>query len=324
MTPNTNTNLRKWGYAYSAASLLVFLPILLMLMFGSIFMFDNPRGAEIYVVKAAFYLIWASPLTLIAANILAWKAILRGDRSKISGWMFSPGIYLLLVFAIGAGGELLVKVFKLDDLAPSFKEALRYDKLPAAKAMLADGLKIDKEEATYALLQASFNSDLDLAMMAVERGADVNGRYPGNDWTPLLAATREGGDELVKLLLAKGAKPEDKFPYNISPFMYAAQGWSLAQMETLLKHSVYINRQDTMGKTALIYAVDIFREPDEDEGPGARAVEEARCVKTVKFLLEHKADPNLRNKKGATALTLAREKKLSKVAALLVKYGAKE
>lgn len=324
MTQNTNTNLRKWGYAYSVASVLVFLPVLLMLMFASIFAFDNPRGAEIYVIKAVFYLIWASPLVLIAANILAWKAILRGDRSKVSRWMFSPGLYLLLVFGIGAGGELLIKAFNLDDLPPSFEESLRHNKLAAAKALLAGGLKIDGAEATYALLQAAFNSDLELAKMAVERGADVNGRYPGNDWTPLLAATREGGDELVKFLLAKGAKTEDRFPYDSSPLMHAAKGWRLEQMRLLLAHSASVNRQDTMGKTALIEAVDIFREPDEDEEAKEREAEEARCMKTAKFLLEHKADPNLRTKKGKTALTLAKEKKLNKVAALLIKYGAKQ
>jgi hypothetical protein len=324
MTTNTDNNLRKWGYAYSAASLLIFLPVLLLLMFGVIFAFDNPRGAEIYVVTAVAYLIWASPLILIAANVFAWKAINRQEAARAARWMLSPGIYLLLTFSIAVGGELLVKVFNLDDMAPSFKEALRYDKLPAAKAMLAGGLKIDEKEATYALLQASFNSDLELAKMAVERGADVNGRYPGNEWTPLLAATREGGDELVKFLLAKGAKPEDKFPYDISPFMSAAEGWQLKMMQTLLEHSSYINRQDTMGKTALISAIDIFREPDEDDEAGTREADETRCANTVRFLLEHKADPNLRNKAGETALTLARKKKLTKVISLLTKYGAKE
>lgn len=53
----------------------------------------------------------------------------------------------------------------------------------------------------------SYNNDTELAQFLIDKGADVNAKYIGkNKKTPLYIATKYKQDDMIKLLLANGAK----------------------------------------------------------------------------------------------------------------------
>jgi hypothetical protein len=57
------------------------------------------------------------------------------------------------------------------------------------------------------LTQAIHRAPREMALLLIERGADVNARDLDNGETPLHAAALNGDVELVRLLLARGADP---------------------------------------------------------------------------------------------------------------------
>lgn len=57
-----------------------------------------------------------------------------------------------------------------------------------------------------ALMSAAYNGQLDTARLLIERGADVNASAKG--FTALRLAVEKNNPEMVKLLLANGAKPD--------------------------------------------------------------------------------------------------------------------
>ena len=104
--------------------------------------------------------------------------------------------------------------------------------------------------------------------------------------------------EIVRLLLTAGANPNSaKNHRQSSPFHYASDGfinrsdWNEShQVQTihlLLDAGAKITAQDKNGASALHRAV------------------RTRCSAAVKFLLEHGADPKLKNKPGSTPFHLA-------------------
>jgi ankyrin repeat protein len=78
----------------------------------------------------------------------------------------------------------------------------------------------------------------------------------------------------------------------------------------LLEHRVDINLQDIYGETALYSVLT-------DHGS------EGKVVEIVRRLLEHGADPNIRNKKHKTPLHQASSRGFLEAARLLLSYGAK-
>jgi hypothetical protein len=99
---------------------------------------------------------------------------------------------------------------------------------PFVRALLARPGLIDPA-STYAasgmtLLMAALQGGLsDVAREMMARGADVNATMHGN-WTPLHMAARQGGGELVVLLLAAGARTDVKTDQGMTPLMLARAG----------------------------------------------------------------------------------------------------
>lgn len=135
----------------------------------------------------------------------------------------------------------------------------------------------------------------DMVQALIERGADVNAQ-DSFGITVLMHAVQapDKGLAIVKALIAHGA---DVTHHN--PIIFAERKY----LPILVQHGAIVNAQNRLGKTRLMVAavsLDYF---------------------SAKFLLEHGADPNLRDDKGETALTIAR--KAEQRTALAAKTQAK-
>jgi ankyrin repeat protein len=192
------------------------------------------------------------------------------------------------------------------------------------------------------------NRNYKLAMLLMERGADVNRPNKGG-WTPLYLAVDnrniEGGDypvpkpdldhlDLIKALLAKGANPNAKvkdntltrtiftmqwfFEDGATPFIRASQSSDVALMKLLLDYKADPKAVTANGDSALTAAAGIGwvdgvtyeRSPAEN-------------LEAVRLLLDLGVDPNHANNEGRTALMGAALKGRTDVIRLLVERGAR-
>lgn len=163
----------------------------------------------------------------------------------------------------------------------------------------------DEISIFYPLIHAAARNHIDMVQDILAAGADVNVQRQNGD-TALIAAAIEGNPETTQLLLQAGADVHATgydgatALHNATlPETEADRPGALAVMRLLLEHGVPINAQDSYGDTALMQCVrDNFIE-------GAR------------LLLEHSADPTLRDKTGKSPLEYAEQKGLSEMAEML-------
>ena len=112
-------------------------------------------------------------------------------------------------------------------------------------------------------------------------GVDVNER-DGSGMTPLmLAADNEGfvPDDVMELLLSKGAQIDARDPKGNTPLIIAARAGSMAGVEFLLHKGAAVNIKYTAGETALQWARKLHENPNIIN---AKLVEE----KVVEMLLK--------------------------------------
>jgi len=112
-------------------------------------------------------------------------------------------------------------------------------------------------------------------------GVDVNER-DGSGMTPLmLAADNEGfvPDDVMELLLSKGAQIDARDPKGNTPLIIAARAGSMAGVEFLLHKGAAVNVKNTAGETALQWARKLHENPNIIN---AKLVEE----KVVEMLLK--------------------------------------
>jgi ankyrin repeat protein len=169
-----------------------------------------------------------------------------------------------------------------------------------------------------ALMLAIKNGDLAIVQMLVNAGANVNAVEKVQEQTPLMwaaAATRNAA-EMVKVLLAKGAKVNVRAKYvdwpsqitsepraqyhavgGLTPLLYAARGGCYGCVEALVNAGADVNLPTPEGVTPLLIALD-----NNHNG-------------VAKFLLDHNANPHVWDVYGRTALYTVVDKKAVPVAA---------
>lgn len=216
-----------------------------------------------------------------------------------------------------------------DNLA--FAVATQNIQLEAAQYLLDKGADVECEgDTTYlpALIDACLFGNLEVIKFLVKNGVDINGgnikgdpigtaaEY-GNtstvaylinngadinavpeyedcpkDSSALMKAAHSGYLDIVKLLVENGADLEyqNETADNVTVIISAAKRGSLHILEYLIKEGANINYQDKNGETALMAAVN------------------SDYIDNVKLLVKYKADKNLRNNDGCTALDIAKSK----------------
>jgi ankyrin repeat protein len=123
----------------------------------------------------------------------------------------------------------------------------------------------------------------------------------GGGLTPLIFASREGDVESVKALLDAGADVNQTSEYGWTPLLTAVNNrhWKLGQL--LIERGADTNIANKGGWTPLYLATDI-RNIEGGDYPVARP--DMDSLEFIKFLLDHKADPNARIKDNTLTRTI--------------------
>ncbi len=171
-----------------------------------------------------------------------------------------------------------------------------------ARLLLDKGANINVKDndGDTPLTSVAANGNFELAKVLIDRGADLNAQ--GN-YTPLAAAILNGKIELVKLMIDKGANVNINGKMS-GPINVAASKGNVDIAKLLVNKSADINAKDSNGNSALINA----------SYQGHMAM--------VKFLLDKGADINIKGKYG-TAIENAALQNNKDIVQLLESKGAK-
>ncbi len=205
--------------------------------------------------------------------------------------------------------------------------AVRLGKYHVIKLLLeknANPNSIDNEQKSPLHMAAKCSPDI--VELLLDNGADVNMkvghiRYLSSGynsfredsregyWTPIFIASRYNNDELIHLLLERGANINARDSLGRTPLHIAALFASRKAIEFLLENGADINSIDCVGRTPLHTLVSYKYSYDID-------------FLAIKLLLEKGAKIDKKDVYGQTALDSALQ--LQKIASIneLLKYGA--
>ena len=166
--------------------------------------------------------------------------------------------------------------------------------------MLGEGAKVDSRDRNgdSALNMAAAKGNAELADALIKAGADVNlANLSGV--TPLMGAGFAAKADIVKKLIAAGAKiePLDRVKKNAAT--YAAANGCGACLAELVRAGTQVNARLENDLTLLMWASAYGHEP------------------AVRYLLEQGADRSFKDARGKTAADMAREGSHLAVAKLL-------
>uniref|UniRef100_A0A672QP61 Ankyrin 3 n=1 Tax=Sinocyclocheilus grahami TaxID=75366 RepID=A0A672QP61_SINGR len=180
--------------------------------------------------------------------------------------------------------------------------------------LLKLGANVDAatKKGNTALHIASLAGQAEVVRELVTNGANVNHivsvehlevlRFDG--LTPLHCGARSGHEQVVEMLLDRGAPILSKTKNGLSPLHMATQGDHLNCVQLLLHHNAPVDDVTNDYLTALHVA--------------------AHCghYKVAKVIVDKKANPNAKALNGFTPLHIACKKNRMKVMELLLKHGA--
>lgn len=193
-------------------------------------------------------------------------------------------------------------------------------------------LKNELDEAPLWL--AVEQGDLYLVQMLIDKGARVDVRSKGS--TPISRAVETGQMRILALLLKNEANPSIKDEDGTLPLAKAVSAKDLAVAKMLLKKSKQAHKdanwKNAIGEPLLQSAIQTENQAIIklllDYGAQANALNyfdnsslhlaaELGQVETLKILMEKRANPELENMMGETALDLARQKQHQSAVELL-------
>jgi ankyrin repeat protein len=157
------------------------------------------------------------------------------------------------------------------------------------------------------LRRAVLNRDLDLINKHIDDGANIDHYYKSGN-TPLVIASAYAYDDVVELLIKRGANLELRVEDNETALLYTSHYMHTGTIsEILINNGANLNAKNDSGDTSLIMSC------------------RHGYKKTALLLIEKGADVNLYNKYGETALICAaRNKDLEIVELLISKIGNEE
>ncbi len=165
--------------------------------------------------------------------------------------------------------------------------------------------KTQKEAVTQEWTQAIKKGDVDALNKLLKNYNNlINVDVTKQGFTALHLAAKLGKEDVIKLLVKKGADISLKDERNRTPLFLAAENNNTNSITPLISKGAKVNIQDKQHKTALHYAV----------------IEKAKNA--VEALLQKEADPNLKDKDGKTPLHYAAQNGHREITTALVNNHA--
>jgi len=138
------------------------------------------------------------------------------------------------------------------------------------------------------LCDACRKGDVDLAQKAISEGADVNLQYrlALSEITPLFLCAQHGHLKIAQLLIENHVNINKRIDFDGTTCLHhAATNNQYEMVEFLVSLGLNINAVDKLNRTPLMDASEMGNE------------------KIVKYLLDHHADVNIKDKEGNSALS---------------------
>src|SRR6266850_947649 len=173
--------------------------------------------------------------------------------------------------------------------------------------------------------------------LAIENSQDVNSRSFDNESTPLHLASREGHEDVARILFEHGADTEARAKDGETPLHLASQGNHAELAQLLLGHHADVAAQTKDGETPLHLAsqqnhvelarlllkhsADVAARTKDQETP-LHLASDCGHLELARPLFEHGADVAAQTKDGVTPLHLASDWGHITLARLLLEYGA--
>ena len=250
---------------------------------------------HIEIVK---YLLKLRADTNIKDNLFGWT-----PYTYASGNKHEDIVLLLKQYVNNDNIKQVDKDLEFTDNIKKFAEALSQNKTAKtqqAQQNIYDAFGYIKSKESKlekdAFLQALESNDIQKVKNYLDKENYINKKYvysyqwlmgKNENVTPLMIAANRGNDDIVELLIKKGAEVNAKDDSGYTALMIAAHQGKCNSLRILLKNGAYVNQKKPSGDTALILASMLGH------------------VECVKILIDNKADKNIRNLMGDTALDQA-------------------
>jgi len=244
---------------------------------------------------------------------------------------------LAAVLTLSLGGGSLAAAQQT--AGQEFSTAIDRGDIVAVKQLVEDGADPDSpiaygENKVTPLVKASGRGKRDIVRFLLSKGAKVNERTTNGD-TALLDAVKGGYEDVVAVLLAAGADIRARDGSGNTAFSLAAFGAHLEIADALIAKGADPNELGGSGIAPLLGAASMGNEDvlrylvgkgakvnaiGQLESGGTTALTTAALVgqaASVRALLELGADPRLKMKGGATALSNAQLSGNEEVIALI-------
>lgn len=231
-------------------------------------------------------------------------------------YLFLFSFFLLLLLACGQSPEDARRELgqmNIEYSEASFLKCAERGDVLAVKLFLASGIdpNIKGNDGMTPLLIAAREGRENVISLLLQKGADLNAREIENGFNAILFAAGSGNLNAVNLLLSKGANLTDVSKTGHTLLMRAVLiGNNVELIKYLIGKGVDVNAKDIDGDTALLKSMNLF----------------SRNIDIVKLLLGSGVDVNATNKNGNTALievTALISDKSNDIIELLLKSGAK-
>jgi ankyrin repeat protein len=173
-----------------------------------------------------------------------------------------------------------------DGSTPLMSAAL-YSNSSMMKLLLNRGADPNHTNKAGATALVWIAGDFQKVRLLIDRGADPTIRTKGGRTALHAAAMYDGGYDVVKLLIEKGALADAQDESGATPLIEAGAAYDTRSVQFLLDHGANVNAQDRAGRTPLINAA----------ANGSLA--------SARLLLKRGADPNISSFFGIPAVALA-------------------
>ena len=125
--------------------------------------------------------------------------------------------------------------------------------------------------------------------------------------------------QMVECFLTLGANPNNRGLSGMTGLMMACLKRHDHLVLCFLKHGANVNQQDFTGRSALHYAL-----LQKGTNPPVKLESFIQEVHIIEILLQHKADPYLKNSSGLSAMDMARRGGLVVVEKLMIHHAGQK